>query len=560
MPVPIKSKDLKHKAIKVQAKRRKRSIGFATMLASSIVIGQLSLDLSAASAVGVPSAPTLSATIADGTHTSSQSITFTYSGEAGSILECVMVNQNGLNLNHMICPPSPFSPDFNGQYPLSEDTYTFKVRQNIGGQVVLQDGKEVITGGTYGEYVQTSWVVDLTSPVAPVLTGSELKTSTTNSTASFTFTGERSQGFECSIDSATWEICQSPKSYSSLTEGLHSFRVRQTDLAGNSSLPVEKTWTINLTASPAPSITSWPTSSSSTSATFAFSGSSNPDTVFECKIDTYDFEDCVSPKSYSSLTDGAHTFIVRQRESTNGNVSNEAESNWTIDTTSPSVAQQGAPRTPNSQLSLVYTIRFSEIITGITTSDFVVAGAVCQVSSVTLSGTTYQVLLSNCADKQSVNLELLANSVDDAYGNQGPTTNVVFPTISIDTGYVESVYQAPYAATITGVPDSSSKTSAIASRTSQKNSIIRTAERFPLATDTQLVQIDMFETSTSKTFKIITTSEQPTEVIQFESNISPVSASRQFVTLLTVPFEVEGVAKFVVYRTSIPLLNPYLIM
>lgn len=554
--VTISSENLKHKAIKVQPKRKKRSIGLVTMLASSIVISQLSFDLSSASAVGVPSPPTITATLPDGAITSTRQISIAYSGEAGATFSCIAI-LGGIQTDLPNCPPSPLVFGDMGS-GLAEGSYTLKIKQNIGGQE--------------SSFAQTTWTVDFVAPDSPTITSSVLRTSTANSTAVFTFSGETlsgtsNQGFECRMDSGVtsagygaWEACQSPKSYSGLSPERHVFRVRQTDLAGNVSADARKAWIIDLTAGPEPTLDSAPTDGTSRNASIAFTGTGTAGNTFECQLDDGEFEsNCTSPKSYSSLNDGVHTFVVRERD-VDGNVSRHAETSWTIDSTSPTVAQQGAPRTPNSQLSLVYTVRFSETISGIGTNDFVVAGGVCQVSSVTLSGTTYQVLLSNCTDKQSVNLELLANSVVDAYGNQGPATNVVFPTISIDTGYVESIYQAPYTGTITSIPDSTSKSTAITGRTSQKNLINRTAERFPLATETQLVQIDKLETSTAKTVKVIATSEQTTEVIQIEMNISPLSAPRQFVTLLTVPLEIEGVAKFVVYRTSIPLLNPYLIM
>lgn len=61
--------------------------------------------------------------------------------------------------------------------------------------------------------------------------------STTSTTASASFTGTDNIGvtsFECSLDSTTaYSTCTSPKSYTSLTTGTHTIRVRAKDAAGN---------------------------------------------------------------------------------------------------------------------------------------------------------------------------------------------------------------------------------------------------------------------------------------------------------------------------------------
>ena len=54
---------------------------------------------------------------------------------------------------------------------------------------------------------------------------------------SFTFSSPDSPllgpGFECRLDAAEWEACGSPKAYSNLSDGSHTFRVSAVDAAGN---------------------------------------------------------------------------------------------------------------------------------------------------------------------------------------------------------------------------------------------------------------------------------------------------------------------------------------
>ena len=67
----------------------------------------------------------------------------------------------------------------------------------------------------------------------------------TNASFSFTST-ETGSTFECQIDSGGYSACTSPKSYTSLTAGSHTFYVKATDSAGNTdSTPASYTWTID---------------------------------------------------------------------------------------------------------------------------------------------------------------------------------------------------------------------------------------------------------------------------------------------------------------------------
>jgi hypothetical protein len=68
----------------------------------------------------------------------------------------------------------------------------------------------------------------------------------TATTADFVFSSsETGSSFECRLDAAAWASCTSPKSYSSLAAGNHTFDVRATDAVGNTDpTPAMRTWTI----------------------------------------------------------------------------------------------------------------------------------------------------------------------------------------------------------------------------------------------------------------------------------------------------------------------------
>ena len=63
---------------------------------------------------------------------------------------------------------------------------------------------------------------------------------------SFAFTAsDAGATFECKLDASSFATCSSPKGYSGLTTGAHTFSVRASDAAGNAdATPATQTWTI----------------------------------------------------------------------------------------------------------------------------------------------------------------------------------------------------------------------------------------------------------------------------------------------------------------------------
>jgi hypothetical protein len=73
------------------------------------------------------------------------------------------------------------------------------------------------------------------------------------------------------------------------------------------------------------------------------------------------------------------------------------------------------------------------------------------IAAPTGSGTNYSVQVSGCADNSTVQLVLLASSVQDAAGNNGPTAAPTIATVEIDRTAAEPVWSA-VAATTTSSP------------------------------------------------------------------------------------------------------------
>jgi hypothetical protein len=89
-----------------------------------------------------------------------------------------------------------------------------------------------------------TWTIDQTEPETVISSGPQ--SSTTSTSASFQFLSpETGSTFACSLDSAPFTACTSPKDYTNLTVGQHTFQVRATDAAGNvDQTPASQQWTI----------------------------------------------------------------------------------------------------------------------------------------------------------------------------------------------------------------------------------------------------------------------------------------------------------------------------
>jgi hypothetical protein len=207
----------------------------------------------------------------------------------------------------------------------------------------------------------------------------------------------------------------------------------------------------------APTLTSTPPSpSGSTSASFSFTGPSGA--TFECRLDGSSFTACTSPKSYSGLAGGSHTFGVRSKKS--GQTSSETTYTWAIDLTAPSaVSVNRVGASPTNAASVQWAVTFSESVKGVDSSDFALVngglGGTPAISSVTPNvstlSTSFTVTASAGSGSGTLGLNLVDDdSIVDAVGNKlggagagnGNKTGQVF---TIDR-------TSPAAPTITGGP------------------------------------------------------------------------------------------------------------
>lgn len=195
----------------------------------------------------------------------------------------------------------------------------------------------VLASVTGGGSIGVAQTPDTTPPETRITFGPSGLSGSSYAVFAFTTT-ESGSTFGCSLDGGSFLRCVSPTSYAGLSDGPHTFRVRATDAAGNTDpTPAERSWTVDTVAPDTAILSGPPTPSDSSKAALAFTAS-EPGTKFECALDARPWTACSSPRSYSGLHDGEHTFRVRATDGARNTDPTPAEWNWTIDAFGPQLA------------------------------------------------------------------------------------------------------------------------------------------------------------------------------------------------------------------------------
>ena len=137
--------------------------------------------------------------------------TFGFEAEAGSEVECSF--DQGSPGFGPCSTPSSATPGA----PLAEGDWTFRVRATDAGK--------------RSSTATRSFTVDLQLPETTIDKAPPGRTF--KKRATFKFTGEGADRFECKFDQGRWGACTSPTKYKKLKKGKHTFKVRAIDAAGN---------------------------------------------------------------------------------------------------------------------------------------------------------------------------------------------------------------------------------------------------------------------------------------------------------------------------------------
>lgn len=162
-----------------------------------------------------------------------------------------------------------------------------------------------------------TWTVDLVAPDTSLTSGPTGGVS--GSSTLFAFSGTDNYGvasFECRLDAGAWAACTSPHLVLDVAEGAHTFEVRAVDVANVAdATPAAVAWTAGASTVDT-LIHSGPDGSEQTAAAVFTFGCDGAQCVYWCRLDGGAWERCISPKTYTALAVGDHTFDVRAVDDT----------------------------------------------------------------------------------------------------------------------------------------------------------------------------------------------------------------------------------------------------
>jgi subtilisin family serine protease len=155
------------------------------------------------------------------------------------------------------------SSEANSTFECSLDAALFSTCSSPRSYAGLAEGSHIFevratdaAGNTDATPANRTWTVDTAAPVVTIDSKPAALTNDTNT--SFGFSSEEADStFECSLSQGAqpeaFVPCSSPKSYAPLTDGTYTFKVKATDVAGNTGAPASYSFEVDTTKPAAPS-------------------------------------------------------------------------------------------------------------------------------------------------------------------------------------------------------------------------------------------------------------------------------------------------------------------
>ena len=276
--------------------------------------------------------PTTIANVDTGTYNSAQSVTLSCTDGSGVGCDKTYYTTDGID-------PTTSSDQYSSAISiLSTTTFKFFSTDTNGNS----------------ETIQTKiYTIDSTPPNTTIDTNPN--TNTNETSANFTFYASETATFQCKLDSGSFSSCTTPKNYTDLIEGAHTFYVKAIDTATNEDpSPDSYTWMVDLT-DPIPEITAPNINAKvkgSETVSFSYVEITNP----ECSIDNMTWTTCDSSITtiaelvgFDVLPEGNFTLYIKDTDQA-GNIGTTNQ--FLIKDTTPPILQNG---TPNNQVLPVTT-------------------------------------------------------------------------------------------------------------------------------------------------------------------------------------------------------------
>lgn len=228
----------------------------------------------------------------------------------------------------------------------------------VGGSSGVKDVNGQALGATKSWTFKTVARPNTTIDSGPAGTVASTSTSFSSSKAGSTF--------KCSLDGSAFAECTSPKTYSSLSQGNHTFRIQAIDASGlTDPTPATRSWSVDTLAPGAPAITS-PQDNDSVSASFTLSGTAEPNATVEIfegttsKGTTQARGSGIWSKALAGVSEGIHTYTERATDAA-GNTSSASDARTlTFDATAPDTTINSGPSGTVNDRSATFTFSSSE--------------------------------------------------------------------------------------------------------------------------------------------------------------------------------------------------------
>ncbi|MDQ3739731.1 MAG: Ig-like domain repeat protein, partial [Actinomycetota bacterium] len=264
--------------------------------------------------------------------------TWEFTAEPGKTFECRVTRGSTVVSGWAPCT-SPFTPDLSSQ---PDGTYTVEI-------------VAVNPAGSRSGVTTDDYDLDRGAPAAPAIVSGPAADSP-DDTPTWSFTGEPAATFECRVERGAtvvgdWSACTDPETANldGEPDGAYTFRVRQTDPAGNVSPDASRSYNLDRTIPGTLSIDARPASpGADRTPTWEVSGTAGQ--TIECRLTrggdvVSDWTDCTSPRGYdlSAEPDATYTFAARQYNAA-GTRGPDVSDDYVLDGTPPAApAIVGAP-------------------------------------------------------------------------------------------------------------------------------------------------------------------------------------------------------------------------